>query len=327
MFLLLTAFVLVQSSFAHAQNGQVAQTSLSQAPTLTCPGGGVRMVALTDHISPMVRFLLPGEAADSHGIQVECPESIKVGAAKEKLYTVDRRLKGNSAGSKIPPYTWQATQQSLSYTMQIEHGISIVCKVLAEADGPRFRYTFTNPSEQAYDTLQPITCVQLGTGPAFGDVRLERTWVHLAGGFDLLASESPERLTQPVKEWGQSRYHAFLKVPNGPHENRLNLASAPRGFVIMYHKSRPIDDPVIATTSVDGQWVVATYNPTARFVWSNPQWTCQHSDPSAPLPAHGRVQLEVKVFVFRGGLAALLPRLAAERARQHAIRGAIDSGK
>ena len=73
---------------------------------------------LTDHIAPMVQVILPAKRADSHGVQVEFPESVKTGEAKEKLYTVDRRLKGNSKGSKIPSYTWQATQHALSYAMQ-----------------------------------------------------------------------------------------------------------------------------------------------------------------------------------------------------------------
>ena len=321
--LLLIAVVLGPIQYVAAQIDQIAKTSILQSPTIICPESGVRVVALMDHISPIVRILLPGEPVDSHGIQVEFPESVKVTvspvSAMEKIYVVDRRLKNNARGSKVPVYTWQASSQSLSYAMGIGSNIAMICEVLAEADGPRFRYTFTNLSDQAYATIRPINCAQLGTGPAFGDERLERTWVHHASGYDLLAAESSERLTLPVKEWVQSRYHAFIEVPQGPHNERLNLATAPRGFVIMYHKSRPIDDPVIATTSVDGRWVAASYNPTAKSVWSNPQWTCQHSDPMAPLPAHGRVQLEVKIFVFKGGLTDLAPHLTAERARQKAM--------
>jgi hypothetical protein len=43
-------------------------------------------------------------------------------------------------------------------------------------------------------------------------------------------------------------------------------------------------------------------------VWTNPELTCQHVDPAAPLPAGGTVALEVKLFVMRGSIADAFAR-------------------
>ena len=44
----------------------------------------------------------------------------------------------------------------------------------------------------------------------FHDVRLERTYVHLKSGFDLLAAGTPTRLTMPLSEWLPARYKAQI---------------------------------------------------------------------------------------------------------------------
>lgn len=288
------------------------------APMITCSENGVRVFALTDRVSPRVRILLPGESADSHGIEVECPECFKVVGPKgnlESIYVLDRRLKGQAPGATAPPYAWKTAGNVLSYDMNLGHGFAMHSEVAAESDGPRFRVAVTNNTDQSYDQALAVTCVQLGYEGNLADRRLDRTWVHHADGFDLLASESPERLTQPVDDWVQSRYHASKQATTEPRDEKVMNAGFSRGYFMAYHKERLIDDPVIATTSRDERWVVATYSPEATLVWSNPDWTCHHSDPVTSLPAHGRARLEVKVFVVRGGLADLAPRLAAERGR------------
>ena len=142
----------------------------------------------------------------------------------------------------------------------------------------------------------------------------------MPSGFDLLASESPERLTQPVKEWVQSRYHAFLVVPKGPRE--IKMEPLPHAPSRLFDELRERAGRLMIRSSPRPRWIGngswRPITPRPKLYGADPQWTCQHSDPKAPLAAHGRVQLEVKVFVFRGGLADLPPRLAAERAGQHA---------
>ena len=75
----------------------------------------------------------------------------------------------------------------------------------------RFRYEVTNNSRVAYDMIYAPTDPRLTS--IFHDVRLERTYVHHADGFDLLASETPRRLTIPLDQWLPARYLASFTWP------------------------------------------------------------------------------------------------------------------
>jgi hypothetical protein len=57
----------------------------------------------------------------------------------------------------------------------------------------RFRYEVRNESRATYDMIYAPTDPRLTS--IFHDARLERTYFHHADGFDLLASETPRRLT------------------------------------------------------------------------------------------------------------------------------------
>ncbi|MCU1221609.1 MAG: hypothetical protein JWN42_2806 [Candidatus Angelobacter sp.] len=90
----------------------------------------------------------------------------------------------------------------------------------------------------------------------FHDVRLERTYVHHKEGFDLLAAESPERLTMPLQRWLPLRYLASFTWP--VPAKRIEQ----RGDGLTYYtKSRPVDLPMIATVSLDREWVVVQLYP------------------------------------------------------------------
>jgi len=144
-------------------------------------------------------------------------------------------------------------------------------------------------------------------GSIFHDVRLERTYVHHKEGFELLASETASRLTMPLEKWLPSRYLASFTWP--VPQQRVEV----REGITHYNKSRAVDQPMVATLSIDGTWVVASFTRTAGNVWSNPELTCQHVDPQAPLAAGGTAILEVKMLVFRGSLDDALQKVIAQR--------------
>jgi hypothetical protein len=83
--------------------------------------------------------------------------------------------------------------------------------------------------------------------------------------------------------------------------------------ITYYNKSRAVDEPMIATVSSDGKWVVASFTRTVGNVWSNPELTCQHVDPTPTLPAHGTAVVEVKMLILRGGLEDALARVRGQR--------------
>jgi hypothetical protein len=142
----------------------------------------------------------------------------------------------------------------------------------------------------------------------FFDPRLQRTYVHHKDGFDLLASETPKRLTMPQKEWFPIRYLAqyTAPVPSRRAERRDD------GITYCF-KSRPVDVPMIATLSVDRTWVAASFARDPGNVWSNPELTCQHVDPERPLSHGGRATYEVKMLIFRGSLDDSLRKVLAQR--------------
>ena len=170
----------------------------------------------------------------------------------------------------------------------------------------RFRYEVTNDSRVAYDMIYVPTDPRLTS--IFHDVRLERTYVHHADGFDLLASETPRRLTIPLDQWLPARYLASFTwpVPAQRIERRDD-------GITYYNKSRAVDVPFIATVSTDKAWVIASFARTAGNVWSNPELTCQHVDPQTSLSPGQRATIELKMLVIRGSLDDALERAIRQR--------------
>jgi hypothetical protein len=148
----------------------------------------------------------------------------------------------------------------------------MLARATLEEDGVRFHFRLKNQSDKTYDLIwapidPPLTSV-------FHDVRLERTYVHHADGFDLLASETPTRLRMPLNEWLPARYLASFTWPiPSQHVER-------RDGITYYNTSRAVDAPFIATLSQDGRWVVASFTRNTGNVWNNPELTCQRGSPS-----------------------------------------------
>src|SRR4030095_16102590 len=109
-------------------------------------------------------------------------------------------------GSQGERPEWRRVNRSLEYERDLRGGVRLLARATLEDDGIRFSYEFTNTSAIAYDMIYAVTDPRLTS--IFHDVRLERTYVHHAGGFDLLASETPSRLTMPVNQWLPARYPA-----------------------------------------------------------------------------------------------------------------------
>jgi hypothetical protein len=191
--------------------------------------------------------------------------------------------------------------------MDLEGGVHLTARATLDADGVRYRYALENRSGVSYDHIQVVTDPRL-LSPLLHDVRLERTYVHHAFGFDLLASETPARLTMPLGQWLPNRYRVPFRWP----VDTERVARQP-DRITWYNKSSAVDEPAVATLSADGEWVVATFSHDAGNVWTNPDLTCQHADAEAPLAAHGRVVLEEKTLVIRGTLVQALAKIRRQR--------------
>lgn len=251
---------------------------------------GLRLV-VADQKAPTLRVILPGAPDNDRSIEVIFPEHVTA------------RLHGDTEAehlylSSSPPAnrpTWHQRGSSLEYEMDLKGEIHFFARAMLQDDGVLFHYEFTNGSQKDYEMIYAVTDPRL-TG-IFHDVRLERTYVHQKQGFDLLASETPSRLTMPMNQWLPSRYLASYTwpVPQQRVEHRDD-------GITYYNKSQAVDEPMVATLSTDRKWVVASFSRTTGNVWSNPELTCQHVDPVTPLAAGGKAIVEVKLLVFKGTL-------------------------
>jgi hypothetical protein len=180
-------------------------------------------------------------------------------------------------------------------------------RVALENDGILYSYQFTNNSSLDYDMMQAVTDPRM-ISPYFKDVRLERTYVHHRNGFELLAAETVDRVSMPLNQWLPNRYRASYTWP----VEAQRVAKGEDG-ITFYNKSRPVDEPFVATRSTDGQWVMATFSYDSGNVWSNPELTCQHADPQIALHPGQTGGYEVKTLVMRATLEQVLSAVRQQR--------------
>ena len=264
---------------------------------------GVRLVVADENTDPTLRVILPGHSDSDKTIEVVFPEHVTVRQVGEKE---GKHLFLFRPGKHGDRPLWRQVGQSLRYEKDFVGGLHMLATATLEDDGVRFRYEFVNRSQLAYEMIYAPTDPRLTS--IFHDVRLERTYVHHKDGFDLLASETPSRLTMSLDQWLPTRYLASYRwpIPTKKVEKRDD-------GITYYNKSRAVDEPLVATRSSDNKWVVASFTRTTGNVWSNPELTCQHVDPEISLAVGASAAMETKILVFQGSLNDVLKKVDAQR--------------
>jgi hypothetical protein len=265
-------------------------------------GTGLRLLVANEK-NPALAIVLPGYRATDRSIEVIFPEHV---TAKLHGSSEPEHLYLFTGVQRAQKPVWHRTGNSIEYERDLDGGVHFLARATLEDDGVLFHYEFLNRSDTAYDMIYAVTDPRL-TGN-FHDVRLERTYVHHKNGFDLLASETPARLTMPLSQWLPSRYLDSFTWPV-PKES-VELRS---DGITYYNKSRAVDEPLIATFSTDRKWVVASFTRTTGNVWSNPELTCQHVDPVTSVAAGQTAATEVKILILKGTLDDVLRNVEAER--------------
>jgi hypothetical protein len=287
----LAAAFLVTVSACYAQQGSVHNAQ------------GLQLAVAEEDAMPALHVMLPG--VPGVAIKVLLPEHVTVtrqgGADGEHLYLYRSGVSGERP-------RWRTAGRSLEYEMDLEEKVHLLARATLEEDGVLFHYELRNGSDVNYQTAVAVTDPRMAA--TLHDARLERTYVHYKEGFALLGAETPARLTLPLDQWFPVRYLASYTwpVPTQHVEKREN-------GITHYNTSRAVDEPLIATVSVDHTWVVASFVRTTGNVWSNPELTCQHVDAEKPLPAGGVAVSEVKVLIFKGSLEEALTKERAQRQR------------
>jgi hypothetical protein len=262
----------------------------------------VRLTVAEENTQPVLRVTIPGPSPAERTFEILFPEHVtgrqQDRAEGEHLYV----FRPGSSGERP---AWRQNGNSLEYERDF-NGVHFLARATLADDGLTIHYEFVNRSTMNYAMMFAVTDPRM-TG-IFHDLRLERTYVHHKEGFDLLASETPDRLTMPLNRWLPARYLASFTWPVSPQrvERRADGIS-------YYNKSHAVDQPMIATLSSDRKWVVASFTRTTGNVWSNPELTCQHVDPQAPLGPGQTATLEVKILIFQGSLEQVLQKVVAQR--------------
>ena len=251
-----------------------------------------------------MKILLPGQSASERGIEVEFPEHVT--GLNEKTNTIEHLyLVTMGTRNKRTLPLWKVEGNTVKYETTLNNKIKMIATVTLEDDGVRYTYKFINNSTINYTNLQAVTCVKLYS--VFSDTLLQRTYVHHTNGFDLLASETPARLSMPLSKWLSCRYLVSYSWPVP-----TKLVQKDEDAITRYNKSRKADKPFIATVSHDKKWIAATYTSQTGNLWTNPERSCQHADPSVSLKAGDTKSLELKTFIFQGGLDQLLSHIDRE---------------
>jgi hypothetical protein len=218
----------------------------AQAPELR-NATELQMTVDRDDRGPALRVTVPDGPVNERSFKILFPEHVTVRAHGEReakhLYIFRPGLQG------APPQ-WKSVGNELEYASDFG-AIHMVAHASLVDDGILFRYEFVNHSTTDYDMVTAVTDPRFRA--VFYDPRLERTYVHHKDGFDLLGSETPERLTMPLKDWFPVRYLASYSVAVPPQRVRVE-----DGITYRY-KSRAVDVPMIATMSEDRTWVAASF--------------------------------------------------------------------
>jgi hypothetical protein len=252
---------------------------------------GMQLKVAEQNTQPTLRIVLPGHPLSDRALEVIFPEHVTV---REHGSADGKQLYMFQPGQNGERPLWRRSERSLEYEKNLRGTIHMLARATLEEDGVRFHFRLRNQSAMTYDLVWAIVDPRLTS--MFHDVRLERTYVHHADGFDLLASETPNRLTMPLDEWLPARYLASFTWPI------RSQAVERRDGIPHYNKSRAVDAPFIATLSQDGHWAVASFTRNTGNVWSNPELTCQHVDPKAALSPGEEAILETKLLVVRSSL-------------------------
>ena len=263
---------------------------------------GLGMTVDAEERNPALSVAVPDGPVNDRNFKILLPEHVTVRAHGEieakHLYIFRPGPQGNAP-------EWKRVGNALEYAQGFGE-IHFVARATLMDDGILFRYEFWNHSATDYDMVTAVTDPRFHT--VFYDPRLERTYVHNKDGFDLLGSETPERLTMPLKDWFPVRYLASYTA-SVPAER----VQHPGDGITYRYKSRPVDVPMIATLSNDRAWVAASFSRDPGNVWSNPELTCQHVDPQVRLPHGAHALYEIKILIFKGSLEDALEKVLEQR--------------
>jgi hypothetical protein len=267
---------------------------------------GFRMRVAEQDSDPTLWLSVPGEASGQNAVLVLLPEHVTVRRHGTKEAQHLYMWQPGKRGAR--PH-WVRIGDALQYESDLALNIRFLARASAQPDGVLLHYEFTNNSDVDFDSVQAVTDPRM-VSPLFHDARLERTYVHENGRFSLLASDMPQRLSMPMNKWLPNRYRISYSWP----VEQVRAQKQPDGVTFFNAQAR-VDEPFLATVSVNRKWIMATFSRKPGNLWTNPELTCQHADPDISLSSHSKGSVEEKILLLRGTLEDVLSKVTAQRGR------------
>jgi len=266
---------------------------------------GLRIEQHGDTQLPAIAVFLPSLAAPS--AVIEMPEHAWRRVRADNSQSWFYKMYGANA-SERGKVSWTSTTDTLAFRMETPSGYKLNGNATLSDDKIAVNYEILSESERQIAAVQAVTCVRLYR--PFTDVFLERTFVHEESGLQLIARDTPDRLTKNAEEWLPCRYIA--RVGSGTTAYRVESLEG----VTRYFRSRPADTPLIATESDPPGWTACTFSQRGESVFTNPARTCHHADPISLAVSDGRATHGVNVVMLRGTPADAWKRVAGELKRK-----------
>jgi len=266
-----------------------------------------------------IHFTLEGRATNT--LVVRFPEVIEATDAdsgKVLKFYQDNRMPEWPVDLECEPTdrspAWEGDATALGYAMHFDNGMVLKSRARVEGATVVLTHALENKTSLGLRDLKMWNCVQLIQAPDFADPLMERTSVLVDGRRQLMAGLCPGFEPYPKAKAVQQRFQAHTRgTPRWFTATRTELPHPgfpddPDQAVVFWQVDPSIDRAVIATPSLDGDWMIATSGDGAKGVWTNPGISCHHADPTAPsCPAGGSAAVTVKVH-FVPGDADLAPR-------------------
>ncbi|HJN18156.1 MAG TPA: hypothetical protein QGH10_21835, partial [Armatimonadota bacterium] len=237
---------------------------------------------------------LPWDGAGS--VTMRFPETLRCNLGLLFIDHVRSDMPPVTRVERLPDWVIDEDTGAASYEIELPNDIAfggIVTPVDGRVD---FEFWVRNDTDAAITNLHTQFCLVQTRSPMFSEGSLKRTYIHHEGDWLALADTTHEVLNPDRGgPW----------IITGVGEDGPKAHSKLEGC--WYVCPERADTGLIATTSADGDKVIALAFDGGRSLMSNGWIPCLHNDPPWPreCPAGETVSVKGRLHLLEGGLEAL----------------------
>jgi len=250
-----------------------------------------------------VEVHLPWE--DAGHVDMRLPETLSCNLGLMFIDHVRSDMPPVAQAERLPDWEIDEETGAASYTLDLPNGISFGGTATPTDGRVTFEFWVRNGTEEPLTRIRTQFCLVQTPSRMFSEGKLTRTYIHSEGKWLALAdtthkimnAERGPWVITAVGEWGMAA-HTTLEG--------CWYVCPERG-----------DTPLIATTSEDGDRVIALSWEGGRALMSNGWAPCIHNDgPWPDCPPGETVTVKGTLYMLEGGLEALWELWEEERAEE-----------